>query len=88
MYNISKVEKIGKCTNNQTIAGCGFYPGAPSKILNKWRSNLNPTFCAVRASDLTYEKMYENIESIGKCNSGFKNCGNTSPVSIFCVPSN
>jgi hypothetical protein len=84
VFRLDRVS-VKECTVSDNSCGCSTVPEIQAKELILWPNEIE--LCGKRDSDLTYSKIWERQNSEGKCDNGWKKCGNVDGQSEgVCIP--
>src|SRR3990167_2322111 len=83
---VSQGLHVGSCNGNQTEAGCNDIEARNPQMMSKWTAT--DTVYAARGKGTSFLASYKRMDPTGKCESGFKRCGNINSKSKgICIPS-
>lgn len=78
--------KTRACNSTETKAGCNQIPESKPVNASKWTSGKEIYVAKVKGT--SFLSTYQQMESDGSCQSGYKNCGSkSSDTRGFCIPS-
>ena len=78
--------KSRACNSTETKAGCTQIPESKPLNASKWTSGKE--IYVAKVKDTSFLSTYQQMNSDGSCQSGYKNCGSKSSDSRgFCIPS-